>query len=53
LKGALSAYQKAASMSPNRAIRIDIIAVLNALGEHQRASIMKQALKAEPKERSP
>jgi len=49
MKQALSAYQKAAALMPNRAIRMDIITMLDAFGEHQRANIMKQALKAEPK----
>jgi len=48
-KQALSAYQKAAALMPSRAIRMDIITMLDALGEHRRANIMKQALKAEAK----
>jgi len=52
-KRALFAYQKAASLSPNRAIRLNIIAMLSALGEHRRASMMKQALKAELEEPAP
>jgi len=52
-KRALIAYQKAVSLSPNRAIRLNIIAVLNALGEHRRAGMMKQALKGELKESAP
>jgi len=52
-KQALIAYQKAASLSPNRAIRLNIIAMLNALGEHRRANMMQQALKGELKESVP
>jgi len=52
-KRALIAYQKAASLSPNRAIRLNIIAMLSALGEHRRANIMQQALKAELGEPDP
>jgi len=53
-KQALAAYQKAISMSSdrtiNRSIRLKIIAMLDALGKHQRASLMKQAIKAEQEE---
>jgi len=41
---ALIAYQKAAALSPGRAIRLNIIAMLNTLGEHRRARMMKQAI---------
>jgi len=53
-KQALATYQKAISMSSdrtiNRSIRLKIIAMLDALGKHQRASLMKQAIKAEQEE---
>ncbi|MDQ6959785.1 MAG: hypothetical protein Q9M27_02060 [Mariprofundaceae bacterium] len=52
-KRALIAYQKAVALSPNRAIRLNIIAMLDALGEHQRANMMKQALKADLEEPAP
>jgi len=47
MKRALAAYQKAASLSPGRTIRLKIIAMLDTLGEHQRANTMKQAMEAE------
>jgi len=47
-KAALAAYQKAAALSPDRAIRLNIIALLDTLGKHQRAEIMRQALKNAP-----
>jgi len=45
-KQALAAYQKAAALAPDRDIRMDIIAMLDALGEHRRARVVKRALKA-------
>lgn len=54
VKQALAAYQRAISMSSdraaNRAMRLKIIALLDTLGEHQRARMMKQAMKAEQEE---
>ncbi len=47
IKRALIAYQKAVSLSPGRATRLNIIAMLDALGEHRRANTMRQAMKAE------
>jgi len=47
MKQALVAYQKAAALSPNRSIRLNIIAMLNAIGEHQRAKLMQQGLNAD------
>jgi len=52
-KQALSAYQKAAALAPGRTIRMDIIAMLKALGEHHRAKMMTQALKAQIPEHTP
>lgn len=52
-KQALTAYQKAAALSPDRAIRLDIIAMLDAIGEHRRALMIKQALKAREAEHTP
>lgn len=47
IKQALVAYQKAASLSPDRSTRLNIIAMLNALGDHQRAKLMQQGLNAD------
>ncbi len=51
IKQALAAYQRAITMSSgrtaSRVIRLKIIAILDALGEHQRAGMMRQAMKAE------
>ncbi len=45
LKQALAAYQKAAALAPDLSIRRRIIAVLDALGEHERAAVMRRALR--------
>jgi len=52
-KQALTAYQKAAALSPGRAIRLDISAMLDAVGEHRRARMIKRALKAETADHAP
>ena len=53
MKRALTAYQKSVALSPSRAVRLNIIAMLDALGEHQRANTMRQAMQAELKAPAP
>ncbi len=43
---ALAAYQHSAALRPDRATRGRIIAVLESMGENERAAAMRQALKA-------
>ncbi len=48
MKQAFAAYQKAAALAPDDAIRRDIVAMLDALGEHTRAAIIRRAMRRKP-----